>query len=97
MDLRRLVPTVGLAAALMLGVVGYTVAQDSPATPVGGSDLCASPEATPSSDSPATPDFGTPGVDTSGSPEAVATSVIDNIQSGLDTTACGTPDATPAS
>lgn len=85
--MRRLVMMVVLCAGLGLGVAGYSVAQDAPATPGATPELCASPGATPATGSAATP------VQTSGSPEAVATSVVANIQGGLDQVACGTPAA----
>lgn len=85
--MRRLVMMLVLCAGLGIGIAGYTVAQDAPATPGSTPVLCASPEATPATGSAATP------VQTSGSPEAVATSVVTNIQGGLDLVACGTPAA----
>lgn len=80
--MRRLVMLVMLCAGLGISVVGYTVAQDAPGTPAA---LCASPGASPAAGSEATP------VQTSGSPEAVATSVVENIEGGLDQVSCGTP------
>lgn len=83
--MRRLVMLLMLCAGLAISVVGYTVAQDAPGTPAGTSELCASPGASPVAGSEATP------VLTSGSPAAVATSVVENIQGGLDQVSCGTP------
>lgn len=88
--MRRLVMMVVLCMGLGVGVAGYAVAQDPPATPATTPELCASPEASPVAGSEATP------VQTSGDPGAVATSVVGNIQGGLDQVSCGTPAATPA-
>ena len=85
--MRRLVMMVMLCAGLGIGVAGYAVAQDAPGTPAATPELCASPEATPATGSEATP------VQTSGTPAAVATSVVENIQGGLDQVSCGTPTA----
>ena len=95
MDMGRLVPTAVLALGMLLGAVGLAVAQDTPATPPAGTDFCASPEATPGEATPAQQDTGTPGIDTSGTPSAVATEIVENIAGGLDVQSCGTPDATP--
>ena len=83
--MRRVAITVALCATLGIGAVSYTVAQDTPATPGSTPELCGSPGA-----SPATPGMATP-VQTSGDPAAVATSVVTNVQGGLDQVTCGTP------
>lgn len=87
--MRRLVMMFVLCVGLGIGVAGYTAAQDA-ATPGATSDLCASPGASPVAGD-ATP------ILTTGSPDAVATSVVENIEGGLDQVSCGTPAATPAS
>ncbi len=89
--MRRLVMMVVLCAGMAIGAVGYTVAQDAPGTPAATPGLCASPGASPVAGGEATP-----AVNTAGSPEAIATSVVENIAGGLDQVACGTPGATPA-
>lgn len=52
-------------------------------------------DATPGS-SPVAGDDATPAIQTDGSPEAIATSVAENVVGGLDEVACGTPESTPA-
>ncbi len=89
--MRRLVMMIVLCVGLVTGVAGYTVAQDAPGTPAATPELCASPGASPVAGGEATPT-----VITTGSPEAIATSVVENIAGGLDQVACGTPAATPA-
>ena len=87
--MRRLLSVVALGGALCLGSAGYSLAQDSPATPVqGGGSLCATPQSTP--DAP-----GTPEIITTGSPEAIATSVAANVDTAIQSTVCGTPGSTP--
>ncbi|HEV2529262.1 MAG TPA: hypothetical protein VGT61_12525 [Thermomicrobiales bacterium] len=89
--MKRMLSVIGLGAALCVGSVGYTIAQDAPATPEGNiSELCATPLATPEQP-------GTPEINTTGSPEAIATSVAENVDTGIQSTACGTPEATPVS
>lgn len=83
--MRRFVVTVALCATLGIGAVSYTVAQDSPATPGAAPELCGSPGASPAVINEATP------VLTTGSLEAVATSVVANVQGALDQVVCGTP------
>lgn len=89
--MRRLFATVAICGTLAIAGAGFVAGQDAPATPGATPELCASPEISPVASGEATPN-----VITSGSPEAVATSVVENIETGLDVTACATPAATPA-
>ncbi len=88
--MRRLVTLFALCLTLGVGAVTYAVAQDTPATPAADAVLCGSPAASPVAEGEATP-----AIQTSGSPEAIATSVSENVVGGLEAVACGTPAATP--
>lgn len=88
--MRRAVLLVMICAVLGIGAAGYATAQDTPGTPTIDAQLCASPGA-----SPAAAGEASPTVITTGSPEAVASSVLTNIEGGLDQVSCGTPAATP--
>lgn len=89
--MRRLVMLFALCVSLGIGAVTYTVAQDTPATPSADAVVCGSPSASPIAGGGATPT-----IQTAGSPGAIATSVVENVVSGLDQVVCGTPAATPA-
>lgn len=88
--MRRLVMLFGLCLTLGISAVTYAVAQDTSATPTADAVLCGSPGASPVAEGEATP-----AIQTSGSPEAIATSVVENVVGSLDEVACGTPAATP--
>jgi hypothetical protein len=79
----------------VIAVVGLTLgrhsfAQDTSGTPAAESDLCATPEASPEASPQASPD-----VDTTGSPEAVASEVVEEIARGLQEIVCATPSGSP--
>ena len=95
----RIVVLIALFAAIGVGAAGFAIAQDAPAPPGADAEFCASPEASPDASpgaSPAASPGASPEIITDGSPAAVATSVTEGIEGGLDSVVCGTPAASPA-
>jgi len=99
----RIVVLIALFAAIGVGAAGFAIAQDAPAPPGADAEFCASPEASPGASpeaspgaSPAASPGASPEIITDGSPAAVATSVTEGIEGGLDSVVCGTPAASPA-
>jgi hypothetical protein len=85
----RIVAVIALFLLVGAGVVGYAGAQDTQdGTPAP--ELCATPEASPGASPGASPE-----IITSGTPEVVATSVTENIETGIQNVVCGTPEASP--
>lgn len=87
----RVFISVAVLALLGMGAAGFATAQDSSGTPGADAQFCASPES-----SPASSPEGSPEIVTDGSPAAVATSVVEEIEGGLDSLVCGTPIASPS-
>jgi len=91
----RVIIFVAVLALLGMGAAGFATAQDTPGTPGADTEFCASPEASPGA-SPASSPEGSPEIITDASPAAVATSVVTEIEGGLDSIVCGTPVASPS-
>lgn len=85
--MRRLFVLFAAFLVLGLGVASFSLAQDTPGTPMPGADVCASPQA---GDMAASPQ-----IDTSASPEVVASEVVAGIASGLGEVVCASPFASP--
>ena len=86
----RILALVPIVVIIAVAAMSYAVAQDAPATPDADVEVCASPEA-----SPASPQ-ASPSIDTDATPGVVATEVLEAIAGGLDDVVCGTPLASPA-
>lgn len=91
----RVIMLVAVVAVLGMAASGFTAAQDTPGTPRADAEFCASPVASPDASPGASPE-GSPEIVTDGSPAAIATSVVMEIEGGLDSVVCGTPTASPS-
>lgn len=90
--MRSIVAVLAVLAVLGMAVGGLSLAQETPATPGAGSDLCAPPVASPGASPEASPE-GSPDVVTDASPAVVATEVVEEIEGGLASVVCATPGA----
>ena len=93
--MNRVLMLVAVLALLGIGAAGYTTAQDTTGTPGADAEFCASPEASPGASPEASPE-SSPEIITDASPAVVATSVVEEIEGGLDSIVCGTPVASPS-
>lgn len=97
--MRAVIIVVAVLAVLALGV-GYTVAQDQPATPAVYTINCGSPVASPATRAPATPATGTslltdPTVDAAQNAENNAAEMTTGPQATPGVFTCASPGATP--
>ena len=98
----RTIGIVALLAVLGLAARQYSVAQDKTGTPDAAAEFCATPEAGAEASpvaspgaSPGASPVASPDIVTSGSPDVIATEVVEEVSGALDVVSCPTPGGTP--